>query len=307
MLGGSSLRGKLLHRRARYFVKQSAAKLLALPGGIFLLGMITPQIQRPRGLVVLLHGWEGCADSNYMLSLGARLHAAGFAVFRLNFRDHGGTQRLNEELFHSCRIGEVVDAVAVLQREMTTLPLYLVGFSLGGNFALRVAARAAASNLRIERVVAVCPVVHPHSTMSALESGLWVYRYYFLNRWRRSLYAKSRAFPQLYDFGDLSRFSTLTETTDFFVRTYTEFADLDEYLSGYSIVGDALLRLAARSHLLATMDDPVIPARDLDFIATTDALSIHRLAIGGHCGLLNSYSLNSWIDDAVLGLLTRQA
>jgi predicted alpha/beta-fold hydrolase len=46
-----------------------------------------------------------------------RLLQAGFATFRLNFRDHGDTHHLNPGLFHSNRIDEVVRAPhAVAQR-----------------------------------------------------------------------------------------------------------------------------------------------------------------------------------------------
>jgi predicted alpha/beta-fold hydrolase len=47
----------------------------------------------PRGLAVLLHGWEGSAGANYVVSVGGLLHDAGFAVFRLNFRDQATRSR----------------------------------------------------------------------------------------------------------------------------------------------------------------------------------------------------------------------
>src|SRR5690606_32028055 len=160
-----------------------------------------------------------------------RLFDAGYEVLRLNFRDHGGTHALNEELFHSCRIDEVVGAVKAAVAARPRVPAYLVGYSLGGNFALRVAARAKAAAIPLERVVAICPVLNPVSTMHALEQGLWIYREYFLRRWRRSLLAKAAAFPELYRFGDLRRFRTLTATTEYFVKTYTDFGSLEAYLN----------------------------------------------------------------------------
>ena len=60
-------------------------------------------------------------------------------MFRLNFRDHGDTHHLNRDLFHSCRIDEVVGAVRAVRRAFATDPVAVAGFSLGGNFALRVA------------------------------------------------------------------------------------------------------------------------------------------------------------------------
>ena len=60
--------------------------------------------REPRGMALLLHGWEGSADSGYMRLTAARLLADGLDVFRLNFRDHGDTHHLNEGLFHSNRL-----------------------------------------------------------------------------------------------------------------------------------------------------------------------------------------------------------
>jgi predicted alpha/beta-fold hydrolase len=302
MLGGSPLRRMIVRRHAADFVKRSGAKLLALDGGVRLLGLYTEHTQ-PKGLVVMLHGWEGCADSNYMLSVGASLYAAGYSVFRLNFRDHGDTQALNEQLFHSCRIEEVVAAVAAIESEYADRPISLIGFSLGGNFALRVARRAPRAGIELAKVLAVCPVLRPHHTMAALDGGFWVYRDYFLRRWCRSLEAKARAFPRIYKFGDLRRFRNLSDMTEFFVLNYTDFESLDAYLNGYSITGPALEGLAVRSTVIATNDDPVIPARDLDEVAGSANLTVHRLERGGHCGLVDTYMLSSWIDSAVLNLL----
>ena len=90
-------------------------------------------------------------------------------MLRLNFRDHGGTHALNRELFHSCRLPEVVGAVARVQALFPEHRLLLAGFSLGGNFCLRVGARARAAGIRIARIVAVCPVLDPATTLVALE------------------------------------------------------------------------------------------------------------------------------------------
>lgn len=244
----------------------------------------------------MLHGWEGCADSNYMLSAGSAAFALGFDVFRLNFRDHGGTHDLNEDLFHSCRIDEVVNAVGAVSERHAAKPVMLVGHSLGGNFALRTALRAESHGLKIDRVLAICPVLSPHSTMRALEDGLWVYRQYFLERWRRSLRAKAVSFPDRYDFGDLRRFPTLTATTEYFVNEYTSFPSLDSYLHGYSIVGAALEELSVPTRIILAADDPVIPVADLSELARSDALEVTVHERGGHCAFIDSYRLGSWLD-----------
>ena len=183
-------------------------------------------------------------------------------MVRLNLRDHGESHHLNAELFHSCRLEEVLNAVAVLHRRFPGERLYLGGFSLGGNFALRIAARAPASrDSRSSRLRPCAPCWIPRSTMTALDDGLLHYRLYFIRKWRRSLELKREAFPDLYDFGELERFRTLRGMTDYFVCNYTEFPDLETYLRGYAVTGERLARLEVPTEILLADDDPVIPVR----------------------------------------------
>jgi len=292
---------------ANELLGSSREEVLDCGDGVRLQGFMSAQGPGERGLVVLLHGWEGSADSSYVLSCGISLLAAGFSVFRLNLRDHGDTKTLNEGLFHSCRIDEVVGAVNRI-RQLTQAGYFaIVGQSLGGNFALRVAAKADGAGLRLDRVIAVCPVLKPHSTMQALDAGLWVYRRYFLKRWRRSLVEKAAAFPHLYEFGDLRRFNTLTDTTKFFVERYTEFDSLDQYLSGYAVTGDVLKALAVPSRVILAADDPVVPVADLDLVRKSDALKVTLARCGGHCGFVDEPFGATWIDREIVADLSRSA
>jgi uncharacterized protein len=91
--------------------------------GVRLTGWLSRQEAREaRGLCVLIHGWEGSHDSTYLYSMACALFAAGYDVFRLNLRDHGGTHHLNREVFHSARIGEVLGAIRAVQALDTAQP-----------------------------------------------------------------------------------------------------------------------------------------------------------------------------------------
>ena len=303
LLAGWSWRHRWLRPRAGALLAASRDEVVDCGAGVRLLGHFSAQPQHSRGLAILLHGWEGSASASYVMSAGGVLYGAGFDVFRLNFRDHGETFALNRELFHSCRIDEVVGALAAIVARHSAPRTFLIGHSLGGNFALRAAVRAPAAGIAVTKVVAVCPVLRPHSTMRALEEGLWIYREYFLRRWRRSLLAKAACFPELYDFGDLRRFRTLTATTEFFATRYASFPDLDSYLAGYVVTGNALASLTVPTRLIAAADDPVIPIGDLQDVAVTPALNVDVLARGGHCAFLEDYRLGSWLDRALLAEL----
>lgn len=301
------IRRPFLLRRARNLLAASDTRILDCGDGVRLLGHYSSQSAagRPaaKDLVVLLHGWEGSADSLYVLSLGAYLFELGCDVFRLNFRDHGASHHLNREIFHSCRLGEVVGAMKAIQKAAPDRRLTVAGFSLGGNFALRVAARANANALKLDRAVAVCPVLRPHSTMHVLDTGSFVYRQYFLDKWKRSLRLKQKLFPDLYDFRPVLAQRTLRGMTELLVEQFSEFKTVDDYLNGYAIVGDTLARLDVPSHALFALDDPIIPAHDLADLARNPHLEVLSIPSGGHCGFMDGFNRESWADRKVAQLL----
>jgi predicted alpha/beta-fold hydrolase len=292
------LRRPAVERRARQFVEHSTAHLIDCGAGVRLLAAHTPpRVSSPPVTVIMIHGWEGHAGSMYMLSVGMRLWENGCRVVRLNLRDHGNSHHLNRGIFHSCRLDEAIGAVRAVGRQFPDGNLALVGFSLGGNFALRVAARAPEAGLQLRQVLAVCPVLDPRETMLALDRGLGLYRSYFMDKWRRSLERKRAAFPEVYEFGDLGRFRSLREMTEYLVLEHTEFPDLDSYLNGYAITGNRLAGLRVPCEMLLADDDPVIPVGGLARVARSSSLTVTRSLKGGHCGFLQSYGLQSWLDE----------
>jgi predicted alpha/beta-fold hydrolase len=289
-----------IERRAMAVRAASRPLVLDSGDGVRLLGLHAAPaagvpVATPR-LAVLLHGWEGSADSLYLLSLAQFLHERGFDVVRLNLRDHGGTHPLNRELFHSCRLPEVVGAAVRLQSLFPRHRLSLAGFSLGGNFCLRVGARAAEAGLQIARIVAVCPVIDPGTTLEALEHGPAVYHQYFLYKWRRSLRLKQEAWPGVYDFGAMIGDTSLRSMTERMVLKHTDYPDLASYLSGYAVTGRVLESLVAPTAIITAADDPMILERDLARLARPSSLELTVTPRGGHCGYMDALRGPSWID-----------
>jgi uncharacterized protein len=307
MLASTSWRrGRVLRRSAP--LRAAARELLLDCGaGVRLQCFISTPPRSSGAPVVLLHGWEGSADSLYMLSLAAQLFERGREVVRLNLRDHGETHHLNRELFHSCRLAEVVGAAGALQRHFDGRPLQLVGFSLGGNFWLRVAAQAPAAGLALARVVAVSPVLDPPATLVALQSGPPGYEAYFVRKWLRSLRKKQAAWPETYDFHELARRRDLKLMTAELVRCYTDFPTLEDYLHGYGITGPRLASLGAPSNILISVDDPIIPSAALAELARPAALSITVTRRGGHCGFFEQLRGPSWLERRIVALLGADA
>ena len=176
----------------------------------------------------------------------ATLLAAGYDIVRLNLRDHGDTAGLNQGMFNSARLGEVVDACSQLAER----PTALVGYSLGGNFALRVAVATGIPAL------AVCPPIDPEASCTAIDNGSPVYRHYFLRKWQRALAAKEAAYPNLYNFADAKPFRTVLGLTEHFIGGLLPFETATEYFAAYRLDPAALGK--APTEIIAARDDPAV-------------------------------------------------
>jgi predicted alpha/beta-fold hydrolase len=295
-------RGRVL-RRAAPLLAAAREHLLECGAGVRLQCFVSSPAAGGGGVVMLLHGWEGSADSLYMLSLAQRLFQRGFVVARLNLRDHGATHQLNRDIFHSCRLPEVVGAVHALQALFPARSLQLVGFSLGGNFCLRVAAQARSAHLELARVIAVSPVLDPIATLAALQGGMPGYERYFVRKWLRSLEKKQAAWPDAYDFSALARLRDLKLMTAELVRSHTDFPTLADYLNGYAITGARLAQLAVPADIITSLDDPIIPAAGLAQLARPACLTLHLTRHGGHCGFFERLSGPTWVEEQILQLL----
>ncbi|MGW8193491.1 MAG: YheT family hydrolase [Desulforhopalus sp.] len=306
-LASMGLRKTLCRFRARDLLSSSREYVLECGDGVRLLGAYSEKKGNQKGIVTLIHGWEGSIDSAYIVSAGATLFRHGYNIFRLNLRDHGRSHHLNRELFNSARLTEVLAAVKEIYRLFPHRCTFLAGFSLGGNFALRIALRAPDCGIRLTGVAAVCPLINPIEATRNLEQNYPVYHRYFVRKWQKSLYKKLQFFPDLRYKRTLLRLSSLSQMNAYFVPHHTEYRTAYEYLSAYRLKGNHLEKLAIPTHVIASNDDPITRIDDLKSLVRTPQLSIERTRYGGHCGFIEDLRLNSWVDERLAGILNEAA
>jgi uncharacterized protein len=253
-----------------------------------------------RPLAILIHGWEGSANSTYIQSAAAALFDQGYDVIRLHLPDHGPSHHLNSGLFHAARIDEVVAAIKSINTLFPRERSYLAGFSLGGNFALRVAARVKTEHLKLTKVVAISPVVEPSQTYAALENGSGFYRTYFMRKWQKSLAIKHAAFPEKIALDEIKNARNLMQLTELLVDQHTEFNSVQEYFDSYTLTGATLAAIDVPTEIITSQDDPVIPVLDFHAIEKPAKLNIRVQSHGGHCGFIKNYALDSWLNEELL-------
>ena len=274
--------------------------------GIRLLGYHSRQQRsQSKGLVILLHGWEGSSASTYIRTTGRYLYRHGFDVFRLNFRDHGPSHHLNTGIFYAVLLDEVFDAVSQICEAARPVPSFVVGFSLGGNFALRIARKCAAEPIAgLSQVVAISPVLDPDKATDRIDDSPFILKY-FLKKWRRSLSIKQGLYPERYDFSSLLTIDNIREMTERLLSQYSPYDSAMAYFRQYSLTDGHLRDVTVPTTIITAKDDPIIPVEDFYELDTSPTTRLIIQPYGGHNGFLESWRLNGWYEHLVSDLFTR--
>jgi predicted alpha/beta-fold hydrolase len=289
--------------RKNYMLDNSQEITVTTSSGSRLLSFYSRQKEN-KGLIILLHGWEGSSSSAYILSAGDFFYNLGFSICRLNLRDHGDSHHLNEGLFHGALLEETFEAVNYLSQQSGKLPVYLIGFSLGGNFALRIAMKHSKTPIaNLKHVFAISPPLDPYKTTLAIDNGYFFYRKYFLKKWKRSLIKKQRLFPEKYDFNKMLKAKTCMELTEDIMPYFPGLLSYRDYFNLYTLKNDSFQKLNIPVRIFIAKDDPVIPHEDYYKIQENAFLEISRQRLGGHCGFINLFPLRCWYNQIIAEII----
>ena len=289
---------KFRRKAAGQITSGAVSEILDCGDGVRLKGSLTVH-PKSKGLFFYFHGWEGSEDSTYVLSSARFAYERGYSIYRLNYRDHGDTHHLNEKLFHSARLAEVENALRQVADRFANQPVYLVGFSLGGNFALRVVRSCRETPIsNLEHVFSISPVIDPVASGPVIDKSKLIQRY-FHKKWTTSMAKKQAAFPGVYDFSDVLKEKTVMGMSDVFVKAYSEFPSANAYFDAYGIRENDLADTNVRTSIVMSKDDPVLRAEDVFKINLSSKVTRIMLDYGGHNGFFKSLHGPTWYDDYI--------
>ena len=196
------------------------------------------------------------------------------------------------------------DAVRYIAGMCEHRPVYLAGFSLGANFALRVAQRASFSPIdNLKQVAAVNPPLDPLQGTINVDRTTMI-KGYFLHKWKRSLRKKQACFPDLYDFTDALCMDNCMEMTDLLIKRHTDYKDCADYFGRYTLKKDFFNMITVPTLIITSQDDPIIPVHDFYHIPENKAIDLFIHPFGGHCGYIMGLDLSSWYHYKILGYLS---
>jgi hypothetical protein len=253
-----------------------------------------------RGQIVLLHGLEGSAAAGYFASFTQAALERGFGVHRLNMRTCGGTEDHCETMYHS---GLTSDPLFVIERiaERKIGPVFLAGFSLGGNVALKLAGELGETELLAGIIAVSTPIDLARCVRQIDRPANILYARRFLDRLRERVRRKSRISPEFYSEDRLDEVKTIWEFDDRFTAPLFGFGTAANYYATQS-AQNFLHLIRAPTLVIAAKDDPLVPFEiyERDVFRTNPALTLLATEHGGHLGFLSRTKPRFWLDGVAL-------
>lgn len=253
----------------------------------------TPAAWHPaQKTMIMIHGLGGSHASGYMIRLSRKLCAAGYRIVRLNLRGCGSGLGLSRRPYHGGASHDVLSVIRALKVETPLSPCVLIGFSLGGNIALKLAGELGSSNL-VHETIAICPPIDLAETADLLEhASNRFYQHYYLNKMRESgrQWFEKRSIRSIREFDD-----TVT-------APQWDFRNAADYYNQCSS-RFFLSRIKHPCHILFAQDDPFISYRTALETPLSELVKIWLSPKGGHMGFLGWAGRQHgcfWLDQLLL-------
>ena len=250
--------------------------------------------------VIFFPGWLGHKDSKYLIPLADLLRINNFDIIRIHPIDHGDTEHLNKDFFRATDIQTLIEAVEFIGKKYQNNEIHLIGFSLGGNIALRISACESINFLK--STVVISPVIDPEISMRAMDNTSWILKKYFVNKWRRTLRRKMKL-HNISNVEESLRYKDLEKMTEFFTKNFSPHKNVKELFAGYAITQDTINQIKNNTLIYSSVDDPCVPIKPLYRLDQTNNVKFKPQQYGGHCGFIDDFKFNSSVYEEIVSKL----
>ena len=214
-------------------------ELLELPDGdVTVLDRLVPSRENAPGarLLVLLHGLESSAESNYAQQLLRTADSRGWNACVLHFRDCGDYRNRLPRRYHAGETNDLRYFLNKVRTEGYEGPVMTAGYSLGGNVLLKYLGEEAALS-PVQSAAAVCVPLNLHRCADALTLGFSrVYQRHLLKRMKAAVQRKFDPHTAAFDWQRAMKAETFAEFDDAVTAPLHGFKDKDEYYDTCSSV-----------------------------------------------------------------------
>ena len=247
--------------------------------------------------ILILHGLEGCARSNYVQDLMRQLGSLGWRAVVMQYRNCGEKPNRLAQSYHAMHWQELDWTVENLRGRFPGAPIGVVGFSIGGSILLNWLGQN-----EIKHIATACAISVPYKLAPCadrLNQGFSkIYQTYLMGRLKRSAVRKGDLLKDALGLSDLSQINKL--------NTLWEFDDLlTAPLHGFKNVHDYYEKASCRQYLKSVqvptllvhaLDDPfMVPEVVPQASELSGLIQTAFVPVGGHVGFVSgSFPGKEW-------------
>ena len=260
-------------------------------------------------VAVLIHGLEGSSNSKYVLSTTQYLNSNNIDVVVINLRGCSGELNNLYKAYHTGETGDLNFVLKHINHNYSYEKISIVGFSLGGNVALKYAGEQASHmNPKVKNIIAISPPCDlKGSSIELSKKSNYIYMKRFLNTLIKKTILKGRQFPD-----ENINLEKLVKAKNFydFDTLYTApsfgFKDAEDYWEKASSK-PFLKNIKNRTYILTSKNDPFLsescfPVEDAK---KNQSLFLELTDQGGHIGFIKSFRLKKefWLEKKIINFL----
>ena len=245
---------------------------------------------RGRSVLIVLHGLTGCAASPQVIGIAAKGWARGFDVVRVDLRNASGDTQ-STAIGHAGRSEDIRTVLDHVVERAPRSTICIVGYSLGGNVALKAMGEMSHSTPEQLRAVATISVpIDLDAACRRIDAATnIVYRTYFVRRLRSIVARRAERVAGRYRQINLAGVRTIRGFDEAVVAPLGGFDNAADYNARCSAL-QFIESIRVRTLLIQAQDDPFIPFdayRD-PRIGSNSAVTLLATARGGHTGFYAS-------------------
>ncbi len=241
-------------------------------------------------LVIISHGMEGNTYRPYVLGMVKYLNHSGFDTLSWNFRSCSGEMNNMSKSYHSGATEDIETVIQHCLRKRKYKNIFLVGFSVGGNIALKYLGEKGdriANEIKKAVTFSVpCNLEATAYKMSSLKNT--IYLNHFLKRLYTKICLKSKMYPNQIKLVPFKEINSFKDFDDLYTAPLNGFKDAIDYWNKASsknylknISIPTLLINAQNDTFLSPESFPISEARDHKF------LYLEMPEKGGHNGFIS--------------------
>ena len=258
-------------------------------------------------LVVILHGLEGSSQSTYMKALTLVLKEEAMDSVAVNFRGCSGEANRLLSSYHSGKTDDLAEVFNYLEKHHEYDEYFLVGYSLGGNLALKYLGEGRSDiSSKLKAAVAVsvpCDLKGSSEEISKFWNRVYMQR--FLISLKKKTLEKLELFPEArLERERVGRVQNFLDFDNLYTAPVHGFTDAFDYWARNSC-NQFLEGIQIPSLLITSTDDPFLSETCFPFKEAKSHRYFHLEAtrFGGHVGFNSQFNKGSgfWLERRIAG------